>query len=159
MVGGGQGETNQRAWEEGGRRTRKGSRGSPPMIASSSWGSMHSYYGRGTSGDKLDKAELHLHLEGSIEAETLLAIDPSLSREEIEANLTCASFAEFMRGYVWVTKLLQTPEHYALATRHLLERLAAEGVPYAEITLSAGGEWWTGRDLARVDEALREITC
>jgi aminodeoxyfutalosine deaminase len=115
---------------------------------------MHSYYGRGTSGDKLDKAELHLHLEGSIEADTLLAIDPSLSREEIEGNLTCGSFAEFMRGYVWVTRLLQTPEHYALATRHLLERLAAEGVTYAEITLSAGVVLWKGQDLAAVYEAI-----
>jgi len=76
----------------------------------------------------MNKAELHLHLEGSIEADTLLEIDPSLSREEIEANLTCTSFEEFLRGYVWVTKLLQTPEHYALATRHLLERLAAQDV-------------------------------
>jgi adenosine deaminase/aminodeoxyfutalosine deaminase len=102
----------------------------------------------------LDKAELHLHLEGSIEAETLLAIDPSLSREEIEGNLACASFAEFMRGYVWVTKLLQTPEHYALATRHLLERLAAQDVKYAEITLSAGVVLWKGQDLAAVYEAI-----
>src|SRR5229473_2055278 len=124
------------------------------LIASSSWGSMHSYYGRGTSGDKLDKAELHLHLEGSIEAETLLAIDPSLSRDEIEANLTCASFAEFMRGYVWVTKLLQTPEHYALATRHLLERLAAQDVTYAEITLSAGMILWKGQDLTAIYDAI-----
>ena len=102
----------------------------------------------------MDKAELHLHLEGSIEAETLLAIDPSLSRAEIEGNLTCASFAEFMRGYVWVTKLLRTPSHYALATRHLLERLAAEGVTYAEITLSAGVVLWKGQDLAAIYEAI-----
>ena len=37
----------------------------------------------------MKKAELHVHLEGSIGPETLLAIDPSLSREEIEANLKC----------------------------------------------------------------------
>jgi len=102
----------------------------------------------------MNKAELHLHLEGSIEADTLLAIDPSLSREEIEANLTCASFEEFLRGYVWVNKRLQTPEHYALATRHLLERLAAQDVTYAEITLSAGVVLWKGQDLAAVYEAI-----
>jgi aminodeoxyfutalosine deaminase len=102
----------------------------------------------------MNKAELHLHLEGSIEAETLLAIDPSLSREEIEANLTCASFEEFLRGYIWVNKRLQTPEHYVLATRHLLERLAAQDVTYAEITLSAGVVLWKGQDLAAVYEAI-----
>ena len=43
-----------------------------------------------------------------------MAIDPSLTREEIEANLTCASFAEFLQGYIWVNKKLEKPEHYAL---------------------------------------------
>jgi aminodeoxyfutalosine deaminase len=103
---------------------------------------------------ELEKAELHLHLEGSIEAETLMAIDPSLSREEIEANLACGSFEEFLKGYIWVTKRLQTPEHYALATRHLLERLAAQDVTYAEITLSAGVVLWKSQDLAAVYEAI-----
>jgi aminodeoxyfutalosine deaminase len=101
-----------------------------------------------------NKAELHLHLEGSIEPETLCAIDPSLSREEIERNLTCRSFEEFLRGYIWVTRKLEKPEHYALATRHLLERLASQKVTYAEITLSAGMVRWKGQDLAAVYDAV-----
>jgi aminodeoxyfutalosine deaminase len=104
--------------------------------------------------ESLAKAELHVHLEGSIEADTLTAIDPSLAREEIEANLSCRSFEEFLRGYIWVTKQLRKPEHYALATRHLLERLAAENVTYAEITLSAGVVLWKEQDLAAVYEAV-----
>jgi aminodeoxyfutalosine deaminase len=100
------------------------------------------------------KAELHVHLEGSIEAETLLAIDPSLSREEIEANFAGRTFEEFLRGYKWVTQRLRTPEDYALATRHLLERLAAEEVTYAEITLSAGVVLWKQQDLAAVHDAV-----
>ena len=103
---------------------------------------------------RLTKAELHLHLEGSIEAETLLAIDPSLSREEIEAKLSCRTFDEFLQNYVWVIKLLRTPEHYALATRHLLERLEAQKVTYAEITLSAGVVLWKEQDLAAVYDAV-----
>lgn len=102
----------------------------------------------------MPKAELHLHLEGSIQAETLLAIDPALSAAEIQANLKCRTFEEFLRGYIWITGKLQTPAHYALATRHLLERLAAENVTYAEITLSAGVVLWKQQDLAAVYEAV-----
>ena len=100
------------------------------------------------------KAELHVHLEGSIGPDTLMAIDPSLTREEIESNLTCTSFAQFLQGYIWISKKLERPEHYALATRHLLESLASQGVTYAEITLSAGVVLWKQQDLAAVYEAV-----
>jgi aminodeoxyfutalosine deaminase len=102
----------------------------------------------------MKKAELHVHLEGSIDAETLLAIDPSLSRKEIEANLKCGSFAEFLQGYIWVSKKLEKPEHYALATRRLLESLAQQEVTYAEVTLSAGVVLWKQQDLAVVYDAV-----
>ena len=100
------------------------------------------------------KAELHVHLEGSIEAETLLAIDPSLTVSEIQSRLTCSSFAEFLQGYIWVSKKLERPEHYALATAHLLDSLASQGVTYAEITLSAGVVLWKEQDLAAVYDAV-----
>ena len=119
-------------------------------MASMSWEVMHSYYGKVS----VPKAELHVHLEGSIEPETLLEIHPGLDRQEIESNLTCRTFEEFLRGYIWVTGKLQKPEHYALATRHLLERLAAQEVTYAEITLSAGVVLWKQQDLAAVYEAV-----
>src|SRR5580700_4614660 len=102
----------------------------------------------------MNKAELHVHLEGSIGAETLLAIDPSLEREEIEAHLKCSSFPEFLQGYIWVNQKLEKPEHYALATRHLLDSLASQGVTYAEVTLSAGVVLWKEQDLAAVYEAV-----
>jgi adenosine deaminase/aminodeoxyfutalosine deaminase len=100
------------------------------------------------------RAELHVHLEGSIGAETLLAIDPSLAREEIEGYLTCSSFAQFLQGYIWVSQKLKKAEHYALATRHLLDSLADQDVTYAEITLSAGVVLWKQQDLAAVYKAV-----
>jgi adenosine deaminase/aminodeoxyfutalosine deaminase len=102
----------------------------------------------------MKKAELHVHLEGSIGPETLLAINPSLALEEIEANLTCTSFPQFLQGYIWVSKKLEKPEHYALAARHLLDSLAGQGVTYAEVTLSAGVVLWKQQDLAAVYEAV-----
>ena len=103
---------------------------------------------------KLSKASLHVHLEGAIWPETLLEIDPALTEEEIRANMPRGSFAAFIESYIWLTRRLQTPEHYALATRHLLVRLAAEGVRYAEITLSAGVILWRKQDLAAIYEAV-----
>jgi len=114
---------------------------------------MHSYYYK-VPGTKCVKAELHVHLEGSIEAETLLAIDPTLSREEIAAHYTCRTFEEFIQGYIWVNRRIEKPEHYALATRHLLDRLAAQDVTYAEITLSAGMILWKGQDLPAIYDAI-----
>ena len=102
----------------------------------------------------MSKAELHLHLEGSIDPSTLMEIDPALGREEIEARTTCGSFESFLQAYIWVNKKLGTPEHYALAARHLLERLAAEDISYAEVTLSAGVVLWKGQDLAAVYDAI-----
>lgn len=102
----------------------------------------------------MKRAELHVHLEGSVGPETLLAIDPSLTHDEITANLNCASFAEFLNGYIWVTKKLAKPEHYALATRHLLHSLAGQGVTYAEVTLSAGVVLWKQQNLAEVYAAV-----
>jgi aminodeoxyfutalosine deaminase len=103
---------------------------------------------------RMKKAELHVHLEGSISPETLMAIDPSLTREEIEGHLRCGSFPEFLQGYIWVNKKLEKPEHYALATRHLLDSLACQDVTYAEITLSAGVVLWKQQDLAAVYDAV-----
>src|SRR5580698_7725269 len=84
------------------------------------------------------KAELHIHLEGSIEPETLLELDPSLTQEEIARATSYNDFAGFIESYIWVTRQLVSPEHYAIAARRLFERQASEGVTYTEVTLSVG---------------------
>jgi aminodeoxyfutalosine deaminase len=114
---------------------------------------MHSYYYK-VPGTKCVKAELHVHLEGSIEAETLLSIDPSLSRDDIAAHYACRTFDEFIQGYIWVNRKIEKPQHYALATRHLLERLAAQDVINAEITLTAGMILWKQQDLPAIYDAI-----
>jgi aminodeoxyfutalosine deaminase len=101
------------------------------------------------------KAELHLHLEGSVEPATLREIDPSLSTEEIEAIYQYSDFLGFLKAYSRVCKCMTRPEHYAIATRRLLESLALQNVQYAEITLSAGVILWKKEEFAPVYEAVQ----
>jgi adenosine deaminase/aminodeoxyfutalosine deaminase len=106
--------------------------------------------------DHTPKAELHLHLEGSLDPETLLEIDPSLTADEITANTAYSDFAGFLKAFVWENKLLCKPEHYALAARRLIGKLASQNVVYAEITLSAGVVLWKKQNLEDVYEAIWE---
>ncbi|MGD0579044.1 MAG: adenosine deaminase, partial [Bryobacteraceae bacterium] len=94
---------------------------------------------------RLKKAELHLHLEGAVEPETLLEIDPALTREKVAEVYGYTDFLGFLRSYAWVNLRLTEPAHFGLITRRLLERLSAQNVVYAEINLSVGV--WRWREL------------
>jgi aminodeoxyfutalosine deaminase len=105
---------------------------------------------------QLPKAELHLHLEGSVDPETLCELDDSATGEEVRQLYEYDGFAGFLRSFGAVVKRLKEPADYGLVTRRLLERLAAQNVRYAEITLSAGVVLWKGQEFAPVFDAVRE---
>jgi aminodeoxyfutalosine deaminase len=105
-------------------------------------------------------AELHLHLEGSIEPETLREIDPCVTFDEIAAATSYSDFDGFIQSYIWVNRRLLTPAHYAIAARRLFEKLHSENISYAEVTLSTGMMLWKGQDGAAIYEAVqREALC
>src|SRR5205823_10807654 len=97
----------------------------------------------------LPKAELHLHLEGSIGPETLIELGATGSSAPYK------DFAGFIEAFKWVTGHLRSPEDYALITRRLLASLERQNVRYAEITLSAGVVLWRKQDFAPIYEAVR----
>ena len=103
----------------------------------------------------LPKASLHLHLEGSVEPETIRELQPSLPGDEIAAGTSYSDFLGFLKAYVWVNRLLRTPNDYALITRRLLERLGSQNVRYAEVTLSAGMVLWKGQDFGPIYDAVQ----
>lgn len=105
---------------------------------------------------QMPKAELHLHLEGSVEPETLHELDPATPIEEFRALYSYADFDGFLKAFGGVGKRLRTPEDYALITRRLLEQLEAQNVRYAEIILAAGVILWKGQEFAPIFEAVRE---
>jgi aminodeoxyfutalosine deaminase len=90
----------------------------------------------------LPKAELHLHLEGSIEPKTVVALTRShgvvFTEAEVRQKYAYQNFNEFLEVFKWVTSFLREPRDYALITRDLAEHLLTQGVVYAEITLSIG---------------------
>jgi aminodeoxyfutalosine deaminase len=92
---------------------------------------------------KLPKVELHLHLEGTIEPETLV----ELSRRHDTTPLTLAdarklytyeNFIGFLTAFKAVSERLRTPEDYELITYNMVRALAAQGILHAEVYISFG---------------------
>lgn len=103
----------------------------------------------------LPKAELHLHLEGAIEPETLHELDPATPIEEFRALYRYADFDAFLKAFGAIGKRLRTPEDYALVTQRLIERLESQNVRYAEIILAVGVVLWKGQEFAPIFNAIR----
>jgi aminodeoxyfutalosine deaminase len=95
-----------------------------------------------TAVDALPKAELHVHLEGSIRPETVVALAArhgvNIKLEDVVARYNYSDFAGFLEAFKWVTSYLRDPEDYAIITRHLAEELLRQNVVYAEVTVAAG---------------------
>jgi aminodeoxyfutalosine deaminase len=100
-------------------------------------------------------AELHLHLEGTVDRETVMMLDPKLTREEVDTVWAFSDFAGFLECFKFVARRLWGPDDYALITRRMIESLAMQGITYAEVTLGAGVVKWLGIDFDSVWDAIR----
>ena len=122
----------------------------------------------------LPKAELHLHLEGSVEPLTLAELSrrhntplPTennrydisgsgdlLSEEQVRQLYAYKDFNGFLLAFKSVTERLRTPEDYELVTYRLLQKLRQQNVVHAEVYVSAGVILWRGQDFAPLFEGM-----
>jgi len=90
----------------------------------------------------LPKAELHLHLEGSIRPAVVSQLTARhgvrISEEEVRRRYSYTDFLGFLDAFKWVTSFLRDPQDYALIVADLAEQLLLQNVIYAEVTLSVG---------------------
>jgi aminodeoxyfutalosine deaminase len=91
------------------------------------------------------KAELHVHLEGSIQPTTLLALAhqnkvelPVQTIEEIQQWFHYRNFDHFIDIYLAITRCLKTADDYELITYELGANMARQNIRYAEVTFSPG---------------------
>src|ERR1039457_937622 len=107
----------------------------------------------------LPKAEIHLHLEGSIEPSTLLELRQRHEMEgaslaEVEQLYNYKDFKGFLSAFKDVTGHLRTPEDYELITYRLMERLKAQNVLHAETIVSVGVCLWRKQEFGAIFEGL-----
>jgi aminodeoxyfutalosine deaminase len=108
----------------------------------------------------LPKAELHVHLEGTIEPATVVALakhyGDTLDEATVTSRYATRDFSSFIEAYKWVTSYLRVPADYALVARRMSEQMLAQNVVYAEVTLSAGVMLLRKQDVEANFCAIRE---
>src|SRR5438270_2031804 len=106
----------------------------------------------------LPKAELHLHLEGSITPETLVELRRRHGKEstlsDAETLYRYKDFLGFLMAFKTLTDDLQTPEDYELITYRLMQQLKAENVLHAEVYISVGVCLWRKQNFEAIFEGL-----
>ena len=113
----------------------------------------------------LPKAELHLHLEGSVDPATLAELSrrhnvplPTennrydvtgsgdvLTEEDVRRLYSYKDFNGFLMAFKAVTERLRTPEDYELVTYRLMQKLRQQNVMHAEVYVSMGVIRWRGQ--------------
>ena len=106
----------------------------------------------------LPKAELHLHLEGSVTPETLVELrrrhGKQSTLDEAEALYQYQDFPGFLMAFKILTEDLATADDYELIAYRLMEQLKNENVLHAEVYVSVGICLWRKLDFEAIFEGL-----
>lgn len=122
----------------------------------------------------LPKAELHLHLEGSVDPATLAELSrrynsplPTennrydvtgsgdvLTEEDVRRLYAYKDFNGFLMAFKSVTERLRSPEDYELVTYRLMQKLRQQNVMHAEVYVSIGVIRWRGQPVEPLFEGM-----
>ena len=109
----------------------------------------------------LPKAELHLHLEGSLEPEMLMRLAtrnkveiPFRSVEEVRAAYHFTELQDFLDIYYRGMNVLRVEEDFYDLTIAYLERAAADGVVHVEVFYDPQGHTARGIPFATVTDGI-----
>ena len=93
--------------------------------------------------EAVPKAELHVHLEGSIQPATLLKLAqqnnvklPVQTVEDLQDWFTFRDFDHFIEIYFEISRCLKTSDDYELIAYEFGAQMARQNVRYAEVTFS-----------------------
>lgn len=93
----------------------------------------------------MPKAELHIHLEGSINTRTLLELAdrhgalerlPAQDEEGLRHWFLFRDFPHFVEIYMAIQALLRTADDFSTVVYHCGEDMAAQGIRYRELTVT-----------------------
>ncbi|KAA3624965.1 MAG: adenosine deaminase [Proteobacteria bacterium] len=111
--------------------------------------------------EKLPKAELHLHIEGTFEPELMFGIAgrnrielPYDSVEALRRAYTFSNLQDFLDIYYQGMSVLQTEQDYFDLTFAYLERVAAQTVRHVEIFFDPQGHTSRGVEFATVIDGI-----
>ncbi|GGR30774.1 adenosine deaminase [Streptomyces roseolus] len=109
----------------------------------------------------LPKAELHLHVEGTLEPELAFALAerngvtlPYATTEELREAYRFSDLQSFLDLYYALMAVLRTPEDFTALADAYLERAAAQGVRHAEIFFDPQAHAARGVPMGTVVEGL-----
>jgi adenosine deaminase/aminodeoxyfutalosine deaminase len=122
----------------------------------------------------LPKAELHLHLEGSVDPATLAELSrryntplPTennrydvtgsgdvLTEVDVRRLYAYKDFNGFLMAFKAVTERLRSPEDYELVTYRLMQKLRQQNVVHAEVYVSIGVIRWRGQPVEPLFEGM-----
>jgi adenosine deaminase len=111
----------------------------------------------------IPKAELHVHLEGAMRPETLLALAarnrvdlPASDIEGLREWFRFRDFDQFVAVYLACSAVLKGPEDFQLLLGDFAADQAREEIRYTEIHFTVGTHWLSGLPIDEILDAMEE---